>query len=105
MCLLTCLLLCLLRVPTIVPTKKRVFLARREKYTKKFFRRKKISDIIKEKGRKAVREATWATRSAISKITAPDIYLPIVSCGHSCEVFCFEPKCHPPYGYVQPCMT
>lgn len=37
---------------------------RREKYTKKFFRNKKIYDIIKEKGRKTVREATWATRSA-----------------------------------------
>ncbi|CAN0547018.1 unnamed protein product, partial [Ectocarpus sp. 12 AP-2014] len=36
--------------------------ARREKYTKKFYRDKKIYDIVKERGRKAVREATWATR-------------------------------------------
>lgn len=36
---------------------------RREKYTKKFYRTKKIYDIIKERGRKSVREATWATRS------------------------------------------
>lgn len=38
---------------------------RREKYTKKFFRRKKLYDIIRDKGKKAVREATWATRSVL----------------------------------------
>lgn len=48
-----------LLVLTMIPRQ-----CRREKYTKKFFRKKKIYDIIKDRGRKAVREATWATRSA-----------------------------------------
>lgn len=35
---------------------------RREKYTKKFYRKKKLYDIMKERGKKAVREATWTNR-------------------------------------------